>query len=1380
MSSVLLVYMHVSRLYYDMQSSNIYKSVQLHGKSLAVAVLNIHIYRSVSKYRYLKQMITQLKPDLLLLLESGSELNQPHSQQLLQRLLNIHSMIHIKANTRNQGLTLLCFNPAISLELQAESLDSSWFSTTFAWTNEVPNTQNGFSTATTGSNTGATNGGWLFCCHAPVASSPSVATWWQSLSNTIGHMVEDNDKLMILGDMNVHLTQLDKSTPVSASEHPQIAAVNSLLTTYSLVDVMRGLHPQDVIYTYHQPSGYAARLDYLFASPYWMDNAAASWVYTFPASDHNAVCYTFAEGVYHPMTAESSMRPIPAWVFHNQTLSSSIRSFIHDYFVNHPWSEEAPCIVKYSAWIQFKNDAAEYIRSLIQQYKHDCDNITSQAIANLKLSERDLSIHPSPATQLAYVEAKTALNHHLEEQYSKQSFLVKQRWYNNAERPQRAITSAIRAAECKRSLIPAVVTDDGTLQDDPAQMSLAFASFLGNIYTQRHCDSDKQDQFIRKLRTTLTQEQRSQLSAPFVIAELNSVKRTLPKNKVPGPDTLPYEFYTSVWAELRSYLLDIANTIATDATCPDDMCTSTIVMKYKQGDRCERTNYRPLSLLNTDYKIIAKLLAARTSRVLPTIIHADQHGFVKGRSIGDAIISLKLLEEYCIKENESMIAFMSDISKAYDTVDRRYLKKVLQAFGFPTSYLHCFDAFHTHTQARVLTNGALSDMFPIYSGVRQGCPWAPLLFIIMAETLAEAIRSDINIKGVTVHVPYHSTITNPQEYTAKFSAFADDTTTYMKDWRSYRYANKVFTDYGDASGNRINLAKSKCYLIGSASQQNAARLQTIAPELKLVFQNGFLLYLGVPFGTATEQFWQDKVTSLQVKLKRLQALGLSTFGRAITGRSYALASVLYPLRFTHDNVSGPLVTRINCLYRNFVLNHKINIPTHLGSECYRMSVQDAALHPKYGGLGLLDLPTYLSSLRFKTLLQLLLTSSCNAMYLLKALCNSCTQPFCLGIHALFMNHPYVTRMLKCSPCLTALRHYATSQGLYRVTPHITRVIAMKEPIFFNPSVNLDHHDFTNSSSALMSYKRIAQAGFTHVAHFLRQDYSIVKQQWHNQLPRIRNSDHKLHAIMAALLHFNLPDNPFQLQQPPVSTQLFDIISTWLDTWALAQGDSHTLSKVTTKSLYTYAVLRSKPAKPRCIREWEYLHLPTAIMQTRYSWFKHIWHMHLPRKWTDTLYAVLNNSLPTYNKVTRRAVYNSCPLCHQGPDSPDHILFDCIEVKSVWEWAQQVYAFWQPHAHIMQDPISFHLWLCISLESRALPDQWKWFFWCIPVLRALWFSRNSKVYQQHAWSIADIKQYCRAQWLSASLLMSQHYPTNAFQPLITIGPQVHTVHWCMNG
>jgi len=720
----------------------------------------------------------------------------------------------------------------------------------------------------------------------------------------------------------------------------------------------------------------------------------------------------------------------------------------------------------------------------------------------------------------------------------------------------------------------------------------------------------------------------------------------------------------------------------------------------------------------------------------------------------------------CIREGlvgQDIYAFMSDISKAYDTADRSFIRQTLVAFGFPTSYLHCFDAFHSNTQARVFTNGVLSPSFPVASGVRQGCPWAPMLFIMMAETLAQSIRTEPRIRGLAIPIDDAASPTAPQQHIVKFSAFADDATTFMTDWHSYRYLQHLFDDYAMASGNHLNLSKCKCYVLGPNAAANAAHIHITEPDLHTVTSKDFLLYLGVPFGASTTQFWQTRLDALQFKLQRLHQLGFSAFGRATSARTYALSSILFPLQYTSISTGSKVVTRLNSLYRNFVLNNKPVIPEKLGSECYRQSVNDAALHPKYGGLGLLNVPLYLSAARFMVLMRLLRSPDSATVVVLKAVLALCTFPFKLALHSLFCPHSYVTRLLKRSTSITALRAYILAWPLHRNSPAITTSMGMKEPLFFNSVIHLDEAIFGPSSRSLSCWRRIAAIGFTRVGHFLMHDHTLVRSQWLARLPRMRHSLDKFADIDAACMRFRLPDDVVSNHPQPVDSPL----QAWLATWTLDAAAHHNLTTVSTRKLYTRALLSLKADLPLVSRAWAATSVSPRLQALRFTVYKRLWSMHLPRKWMDSLFAVLNNTLPTTNKVCRSHLQNTCPLCSAGPDSLDHILFNCPLVHDLWAWAHYVYGVWHPHSRLLSTPMTFTLWLSLCLDMLQLPAlMWQWFFWCIPVLRALWLSRNAAVFGDAAWSLPTLQSYCISQWLSCSLLLLQHYPAVAFSPLMS--------------
>ena len=176
-------------------------------------------------------------------------------------------------------------------------------------------------------------------------------------------------------------------------------------------------------------------------------------------------------------------------------------------------------------------------------------------------------------------------------------------------------------------------------------------------------------------------------------------------------------------------------------------------------------NWRPLILLNCDYKIASKAIASRIKTFLPKLISDDQTGFIKGRCISEN----KRLLDSVIKFTEGkkipgLLLFLY-FERAFDTLGWSFINKTLQHFGFGPLLLNWIKLFYCNIESCILNNGWASNFFKLSRGVRQGCPLSPYLFILSVEVLAEAIRKKQKIKGTEI---------NGNEF--KLSQYADDTT----------------------------------------------------------------------------------------------------------------------------------------------------------------------------------------------------------------------------------------------------------------------------------------------------------------------------------------------------------------------------------------------------------------------------------------------------------------------------------------------------------------------------------------------------------------------------------------------------------------------------
>ena len=176
----------------------------------------------------------------------------------------------------------------------------------------------------------------------------------------------------------------------------------------------------------------------------------------------------------------------------------------------------------------------------------------------------------------------------------------------------------------------------------------------------------------------------------------------------------------------------------------------TTLIDKKGRDRMFLENWSPISLINVDSKIATKVIANRIKNVLPSVIHANQSGFMKGRFIGETARSILDI----IAHTESLqlpgVLLFIDFEKAFDSIEHEFLYKALECFNFGPSFIKWIQTFYNNLSSCVLNNGFFSSPFQLERGVRQGDPLSPYLFLIAIEIMAISIRTNENIEGIKI------------------------------------------------------------------------------------------------------------------------------------------------------------------------------------------------------------------------------------------------------------------------------------------------------------------------------------------------------------------------------------------------------------------------------------------------------------------------------------------------------------------------------------------------------------------------------------------------------------------------------------------------------
>ena len=227
----------------------------------------------------------------------------------------------------------------------------------------------------------------------------------------------------------------------------------------------------------------------------------------------------------------------------------------------------------------------------------------------------------------------------------------------------------------------------GTVTDNPDEIKSHVREFYRTLYSNVPTDESARDALFSDL-PKLDPQDSEDLDNLLTPDELDLAVKQLSNNKAPGLDGLSCEFFQHFWPLLKNDLLSVFNHAITSGNLPQSFQRSIISLIPKKGDLSDIANWRPISLLNTDYKLFAKLLANRLKQYIECIIHYDQSYCVPGRSIYDNILLVKDIINYSNFNDTPLAVLNLDQKKAFDNVDHGYLFDTMRVMGFGDRFIY--------------------------------------------------------------------------------------------------------------------------------------------------------------------------------------------------------------------------------------------------------------------------------------------------------------------------------------------------------------------------------------------------------------------------------------------------------------------------------------------------------------------------------------------------------------------------------------------------------------------------------------------------------------------------------------------------------------------
>lgn len=280
--------------------------------------------------------------------------------------------------------------------------------------------------------------------------------------------------------------------------------------------------------------------------------------------------------------------------------------------------------------------------------------------------------------------------------------------------------------------------EQGTIknsQEDLENICLNFYSKLYQARNQCNMHDSARLNILREVHPKLSLLMQQELCKPLTLEELTIAVKALAKGKAPGPDDILAEFYQCLWPCIGPEFLVMIQKALEKGQFPNGVTEGLIALLFKNGRRQSLNNWRPITLLNATYKIYAKALQLRLQPILMEIISPDQSAFLPMRYILDNLFLTHETIDFAKSSKQPLLFLKLDFSKAYDKVELRFLFQAIKRLGFPPFFIHMTELLFTGAMASVSVNGNRTSKFPISQGVRQGCPLAPYLFLIVGEVL---------------------------------------------------------------------------------------------------------------------------------------------------------------------------------------------------------------------------------------------------------------------------------------------------------------------------------------------------------------------------------------------------------------------------------------------------------------------------------------------------------------------------------------------------------------------------------------------------------------------------------------------------------------------
>ena len=490
-----------------------------------------------------------------------------------------------------------------------------------------------------------------------------------------------------------------------------------------------------------------------------------------------------------------------------------------------------------------------------------------------------------------------------------------------------------------------LIDEAGKTVETKEEICKTAIKFYESLLTNEPIDEHKlQTEIDRHIDKRLSDEQRDSIEGPITKQEILEAIKQMKNNKSPGMDGLTREFYVMMWDLIGNDLVDVITNVYLKDNLPESWREGLITLIYKEkGDIKNLKNWRPITLLNTDYKIMTKSIANRIKKVAGRLINLDQACSLINRNIHDQLYFIRDYQHYYSEIKRTGLLVAIDQVKAFDRINHMLIFKILEKYNFGPTILGFVRTIYHKMRSCLVLNGFITAPFSVSRSVRQGDGLSMILFVLVGELLSQMLRNNMEIAPICL----------PNSKPKKLTQYADDVTILTDNKKALTTIMKVLGKYEKLTGAKINKEKTEILLIGPWTKTQKEKIPS--QFFNQISENAKIL--GVYFGKNAQKLNEQMLISkIEGVIEKWEDKALSMTGKILLLRTLVVSKIWH-------------VAKVTGLQRKFIetVNRKMASFFWYPKTFHCLNIQTLKNEITEGGLDFPDIETELQAYHLETI-----------------------------------------------------------------------------------------------------------------------------------------------------------------------------------------------------------------------------------------------------------------------------------------------------------------------------------------------------------------------------------------------------------------------------